>query len=84
MFKRKAYKKLLEWKEGNGESAMLIVGARRTGKSTLAENFAKNEYLSHLTIDFDTVEQAVKDIFEQYRNDVDEFFKYLFAYYGQI
>ena len=82
MFKRKAYKKLLEWKEGNGESAMLIEGARRTGKSTLAESFASSEYTTYLLIDFETVEQTVKDIFEQHRSNIDEFFKYLIAFYG--
>jgi len=75
MFKRKAYKKLLEWKEGSGESALLIEGARRTGKSTLAESFARSEYATYLLIDFDTVEQTVKDIFEQYRSNIDEFFR---------
>jgi len=79
VFERKAYKKLLAWKAGNGESALLIEGARRTGKSTLAETFAAQEYESSLIINFETVEREVKDIFEQYRNDVEEFFKYLLA-----
>jgi len=82
MFERKAYKKLLEWKSRNGESAILIEGARRTGKSTLAETFAAKEYATSLMINFETVEREVKDIFEQYRSDVDEFFKYLLAFYG--
>ena len=82
MYKRKAYAKLLEWKAGNGESAVLIEGARRTGKSTLAEAFAENEYATHLIINFETAPQEVKGIFAQYRSDVGEFFKYLLAYYG--
>ena len=82
MFKRKAYQKLLEWKEGDGESALLIEGARRTGKSTLAEVFAQSEYATYLLINFETVEQTVKDIFEQYRSNIGEFFKYLLAFYG--
>lgn len=82
MFKRKAYKELLEWKAGCGESAMLIEGARRTGKSTLAEEFAAKEYGSHLIIDFEVAPQEVKNLFLHYRDDVDEFFKYLLAYYG--
>jgi predicted AAA+ superfamily ATPase len=73
VFERKAYKKLLAWKAGNGESALLIEGARRTGKSTLAETFAAQEYESSLIINFETVEREGKDIFEQYRNDVEEF-----------
>ena len=44
-FKRKIYNKLLEWKENsNGKTALLIEGASRIGKSTIAEEFAKNEY----------------------------------------
>jgi len=82
MFERKAYKKLLEWKAGGGESAILLEGARRTGKSTLAELFAAQEYATSLTIDFETVADDVKRVFEQYRSDVGEFFKYLLAYYG--
>lgn len=82
MFERKAYKQLLEWKAGEGQSAILLEGARRTGKSTLAELFAKKEYQSHLIINFETVEHEVKEIFEQYRSDVGEFYKYLLAFYG--
>lgn len=53
IFKRKIYKKLLEWKnECNGEKALLIEGARRIGKSTICEEFAKNEYKSYIIIDF--------------------------------
>lgn len=82
MFKRKAYSKLLDWKTGSGQSAILLEGARRTGKSTLAEAFAANEYATSLVINFETVAQEVKGIYEQYRSSVDEFFKYLLAYYG--
>lgn len=82
LLKRKAYDLLREWKQGNGESAMLIEGARRTGKSTLAEEFARNEYSASLLINFETAPQAVRSIFVDYRDDIDEFFKYLFAYYG--
>ena len=45
VFKRKIYNKLLEWKnEDNGKTALLLQGARRVGKSTIVEEFAKNEY----------------------------------------
>lgn len=45
MFKRKIYDKLLQWKHlSEGTSAIMIEGARRIGKSTVAEEFAKNEY----------------------------------------
>lgn len=52
-FKRKAYDKLLEWKNLYSDKyAVLLEGARRVGKSTIAENFAKNEYKSYILIDF--------------------------------
>ena len=52
-FERKAYKKLTEWKEHYSDKyAALLEGARRVGKSTIAENFAKNEYKSYILIDF--------------------------------
>lgn len=45
MFKRKIYNKIKEWKENSdGKTALLIEGARRVGKSTVVEEFAKNEY----------------------------------------
>ena len=51
--KRKIYEKLLDWKRtSNGRSAVLIDGARRIGKSWIAEEFARNEYESYLLIDF--------------------------------
>ena len=53
MFKRKIYEKLIEWKkESDGRTALLVEGARRIGKSTVVENFAKNEYESYILIDF--------------------------------
>ena len=51
IFKRKLYDKMLDWKQSSqGRSALLIQGARRVGKSTIAEQFAKNEYESHIGI----------------------------------
>ena len=46
--RRKIYDKLLQWKQGNGKSALLIKGARRVGKSYIVEEFAKNEYKSYI------------------------------------
>ena len=64
VFKRKIYDKLLEWKnESNGDTALLIEGARRVGKSTVAEEFGKNEYKSYIRIDFSIASKAVKDLF---------------------
>ena len=52
MFKRKIYSEILKWKEeSEGTSALLIEGARRIGKSTVVEEFAKNEYKSYILID---------------------------------
>lgn len=53
MFKRKVYDKLLEWKNKYSDKyAVLLEGARRVGKSTIATEFAKNEYKSYILIDF--------------------------------
>lgn len=83
MFERKCYEKLLEWKRtSQGESALLIEGARRVGKSTLAETFAKNEYRSYILIDFAKAESDLKQAFLDKRHDLDGFFMYLSAYYG--
>ena len=63
VFRRKLYDKMLQWKaERGGSTALLIKGARRVGKSTLAETFAKNEYDSYLFIDFTEVSQDIRDL----------------------
>lgn len=65
MFQRKIYSKLLEWKqESNGKTAILIEGARRVGKSTVAEEFAKKEYKSYILIDFSKASKEVRELFE--------------------
>ena len=72
MLKRKIYDKLLEWKNvSNGSSAMLIEGARRTGKSFIAEQFAKCEYDSYILIDFSKAPRQVKEWFDLYMEDLD-------------
>lgn len=64
VFKRKLYDKMLEWKkEFDGRTALLIKGARRVGKSTLVEEFAKNEYESYLLIDFSIASKEVHALF---------------------
>lgn len=69
LFKRKMYDRLLKWKrERNGESAILIQGARRIGKSTLAEEFARNEYESYILIDFAIAPVEVQELF----NDISD------------
>ena len=54
IFKRKIYDQLLDWKRSkDGTTALLIKGARRVGKSTIAEEFARNEYDSYIVVNFD-------------------------------
>ena len=69
--KRKIYEKLVEWKKENGKSALLIQGARRVGKSYIAEEFARNEYDSYILIDFSKAPARVKGWFDEYLEDVD-------------
>lgn len=65
VFKRKIYAKMLQWKnENNGGSALLVEGARRVGKSTIVELFAKNEYQSYILIDFNKASQEIHDLFK--------------------
>ena len=71
LFKRKIYDKLLEWKKSEGGEAVLIEGARRIGKSTVATEFAKNEYKSYILIDFANVSGTIKDCFNDLLNDLD-------------
>ena len=83
MFRRKLYDKLLEWKKRSaGTSALLIEGARRVGKSTIAEEFAKSEYASYVLIDFSIASDAFKQTLLDTRTDLDSFFLYLSAEYG--
>lgn len=82
IFKRKIYEKMLEWKSSkNGSTALLIKGARRIGKSTIAEEFARNEYESYIAIDFADAPQA---IWEAVKNisDRDSFFMQIQFIYG--
>ena len=65
IFKRKAYSKLLEWKQNYADSyAVLLEGARRVGKSTIAENFARNEYRSYILIDFSQINDSILKCFD--------------------
>lgn len=63
-----------EWKdESEGRTALLIEGARRVGKSTIAERFAKEEYDSYILIDFSTASEAVRGLFDDI-SDLDYIF----------
>lgn len=84
IFKRKLYDRLLQWKrEQNGKTAILIEGARRVGKSTLVEQFAKNEYESYILIDFNEASDEVKSLFNNLMNK-DFIFLQLQAFYNVV
>ena len=69
VFKRKIYDRMLQWKqERDGKTALLIKGARRVGKSTIVEEFAKNEYESYILIDFSSVSDEVISLFNDLMN----------------
>lgn len=81
-YKRKAYDELLRWKQSYADRyAVLLEGARRVGKSTIAEQFAKNEYDSYLLIDFAKATKALRDCFDDI-GDLDMFFLRLQAVTG--
>ena len=81
--KRKIYDRLLEWKRIEaGRSALLIDGARRVGKSYIAEEFAKREYKSYIMIDFSKADDDIKDLFRHYLEHLDTLFLKLSANYG--
>lgn len=74
VFKRKIYQEMLQWKvERDGETALLIEGARRIGKSTIVEEFAKNEYESYILIDFSKTSSETNALFEDL-SDLDYIF----------
>ena len=74
VFARKIYREILEWKENRSDKyALLIKGARRVGKSTIVEEFAKKEFKSYIMIDFAHVSKDIKDLFED-TYDLDFFF----------
>ena len=73
--KRKIYSKMVEWKRrSNGRTALLIDGARRVGKSYIAEEFGKREYAAYVVVDFSKVNTKLRRIFNLYLDDLDTFF----------
>lgn len=81
--KRKIMNQLVDWKQtGNGKTALLIHGARRVGKSYIAEEFAKTNYASYILIDFNRIGTEVTDLFNKYLDDLDTLFLYLSTYYN--
>lgn len=85
IFKRKVYDKLKKWKElSAGTSALLLEGARRIGKSTIVEEFAKNEYDDYMILDFARENQDIKENFIENIGDLDTFFRNLFMLKGRV
>ena len=83
LFERKIYNKFLSWKkETQGQKALMVEGARRIGKSTVVEEFGKNEYKSYILIDFAKATEEVKGFFHLHLDDLDTFFMLLSVSYG--
>ena len=81
MFKRKIYNEMLVWKRiSKGKTALFIEGARRIGKSTVALEFAKNEYDDYLVVDFAKASPKVREVFQDGMDDLDSFFRNLFLF----
>ena len=74
---------MLLWKQnGQGQSALMIDGARRIGKSYIVEEFAKHEYKSYILVDFNNAEDELIEIFDKYLKNLDMFFSYLSLYFN--
>ncbi len=77
IFRRKIYEQMLNWKTNqHGTTALLIRGARRVGKSTIAEEFARKEYESYILVDFSKASQNIHRLFEDI-SDLDYIFTQL-------
>ena len=82
IFKRKIYDELLQWKRiDEGRTAVLIQGARRVGKSTIAKKFAENEYETHILVDFAACSSEIRDLFNDV-SDLNRIFMRLQLEYG--
>lgn len=84
IFKRKIYQQLLDWKNSPiKNSALLIEGARRIGKSTVAEEFGKHEFDEYILVDFRKESDDVKALFNNTKN-LDKFFRDFFLSQGKV
>ena len=84
IYKRKVYDKLKQWKSlSNGKSAVIVEGARRIGKSTIVEEFAKNEYDDYMILDFAKENKDIKNNFADNMDNLDVFFRNLFLLKGR-
>ena len=79
--RRKITEKVRDWKQNRqGESALLIEGARRVGKSFIVEAFAREAYRSYILIDFNSASEDIRRLFRDYRGDLDMLFMYLSSF----
>ena len=84
VFKRKIYDRFLDWKANwASKRALLVQGARRIGKSTIVEEFARNEYETYILINFQTDLNKVEQLFKNDISDLDTFFRNLSLVYGK-
>ena len=84
VLKRKIYESFLDWKANwAGKRALLVQGARRIGKSTIVEEFAKNEYETYILINFQSDLGKVEQLFKNDISDLDTFFRNLSLLYGK-
>lgn len=82
ILKRKIYEQLVTWKNTSGrKSAVMIEGARRVGKSTLVENFAKKEFASYILVDFNKAPLEIVKLFTESRDDLDGLLSKLSLFY---
>lgn len=83
--RRRIYGSLLKWKqERNGKTAVLVNGSRRVGKSYIVKKFAEKEYRSNIIIDFNKAGKQVRDLFDNYIDDMDMFYTYLSSYANTV
>ena len=84
-FERKIYPSLLAWaKNPNKETAILIEGARRVGKTTIVQKLAREAYEDFVYIDFKIASNNLKDLFSSERmGNLDAFFQELFLLLGK-
>ena len=82
MLKRKAYGKLLEWKNSNNKKCLMIKGARQVGKTFLVREFGRNEYKSFIEINFIN-QKELKSIFSD-NLDADTIYKRMTALMSNI
>ena len=81
-FERKVYKKMLWWKENKApDYALFLKGARRVGKSTLANKLGREQYKSYIEIRFDKAPDEIKDLFVNSLEDLDSFFNKIQLFY---